>query len=134
MARKKRTTKQVSRDVVTLNSVFTDIANAIRAKAETSNPISPRNMGNAIRGIKSITEASLPEANLPSVFQDIADAIRACGITGTMTASQMASKISDIVLPQPTRVTYTQASELSDWSYDIVGEIAGSSTDPYYTS
>lgn len=119
---------------MTLDSVFTYIANAIRAKTGGSDPISPRNMGNAIRGIKGVTEASLPESNLPSVFTDIANAIRACGITGTMTASQMASKISDIVLPQTTRVTYTQASELSDWSYDIVGEIAGSSTDPYYTS
>ena len=66
MARKK-TTKS-TRDSVTLNSVFTDIANAIRAKTGGSDPISPRNMGNAIRGIKGVTEASLPEANLPAVF------------------------------------------------------------------
>lgn len=94
MARKK-TTKS-ARDVVTLNSVFTGIANAIREKTGGSDPISPRNMGNAIRNLKGITEASLPEATLPAVFTDIANAIRACGITGTMTASQMATKIGDI--------------------------------------
>ena len=87
MARKKRTTKQVSRDVVTLDSVFTDIANAIRAKAETSDPIYPRNMGNAIRAIKNVEAASLPESSLPAIFQDIADAIRSCGVSGTMTAT-----------------------------------------------
>ena len=88
MARlKKKTTKAIARDTVTLNSVFTGIANAIREKTGGSDPISPRNMGNAIRSIKSVTEASLPEANLPAVFTDIANAIRACGITGTMTAS-----------------------------------------------
>lgn len=97
MARRKKTTKAVARDMVTLDSVFTGIANAIRAKAETSDPIYPRNMGNAIRGIKNVTEASLPESNLPAIFQDIANAIRACGIAGTMTASQMAGKIGDIV-------------------------------------
>ena len=96
--RKKKTTKTVARDNVTLNSVFTGIANAIRAKGNTSDPIFPRNMGNAIRNLKGITEASLPDANLPSVFTDIANAIRACGITGTMTANQMATKIGDIVV------------------------------------
>ena len=96
--RKKKTTKTVARDNVTLDSVFTGIANAIREKAETSDPISPRNMGNAIRNLKGITEASLPEATLPAVFTDIANAIRACGITGTMTANQMATKIGDIVV------------------------------------
>jgi hypothetical protein len=95
--RKKKTTREVARDTTTLNSVFTGIANAIREKTGGSDTITPRNMGNAIRSIKNVTEASLPEANLPSVFQDIADAIRACGITGTMTASQMAGKIGDIV-------------------------------------
>lgn len=97
MARRKKTTKS-ARDSVTLDSVFTGIADAIRAKTGGSDPIFPRNMGNAIRGIKNVTEASLPEANLPAVFQDIADAIRACGITGTMTAGQMATKIEDIVV------------------------------------
>lgn len=88
MARtKKKSTTRQARDAVTLNSLFTGIANAIRAKGETSDPISPRNMGNAIRNLKGLTEASLPEANLPAVFTDIANAIRACGITGTMTAS-----------------------------------------------
>ena len=96
MARKKKTAK-TARDAVTLSSVFTGIANAIRTKGETSDPISPRNMGNAIRNLKGITAASLPDANLPAVFTDIANAIRACGITGTMTASQMAGKIGDIV-------------------------------------
>lgn len=96
MARRKKTTKTVARDTVTLNSVFTGIANAIREKTGGSDPISPRNMGNAIRNLKGITEASLPEATLPAVFTDIANAIRACGITGTMTANQMAGKIGDI--------------------------------------
>lgn len=87
MAKRKKTTKAVARDSVTLNSVFTGIANAIREKTGGSDTITPRNMGNAVRGIKGVTEASLPEANLPAVLQDIADAIRACGITGTMTAA-----------------------------------------------
>ena len=73
-----------------MDSVFTGIANAIRSKTEGSDPIQPRYMGNAIRRIKDVTEASIPEASLPAVFQDIANAIRACGITGTMTATQMA--------------------------------------------
>lgn len=77
--------------------IFRDIADAIREKTGCSDTVTPRNMGNAIRGIKGVTEASLPEFSLPAVFQDIADAIRACGITGTMTASQMAGKIGDIV-------------------------------------
>ena len=98
MTRKKKQTTKSTRDSVTLDSVFTGIANAIREKTGGSDTITPRNMGNAIRGIKGVTEASLPEANLPSVFQDIANAIRACGITGTMTASQMAGKIGDIVV------------------------------------
>lgn len=98
MAKKKKTAKVVARDTVTLDSVFTGIADAIRAKTGGFDQISPRNMGNAIRGIKGVTEASLPEANLPAVFQDIANAIRACGITGTITASQMAGKIGDIVV------------------------------------
>lgn len=95
--RKKKTTMAVARDSVTLNSVFTGIANAIREKTGGSDTITPRNMGNAIRGIKGVTEASLPESSLPAVFQDIADAIRACDVTGTMTPSQMAMKIGDIV-------------------------------------
>ena len=98
MARKKKQTTKSTRDSATLDSVFTGIANAIRAKTGGSDPISPRNMGNAIRGIKDVTEASLPESNLPAIFQDIANAIRACGIAGTMTASQMAGKIGDIVV------------------------------------
>lgn len=50
MARKKKkTTKSVARDSVTLDSVFTGIANAIRAKSGSSDPIQPINMGNAIR-------------------------------------------------------------------------------------
>lgn len=111
MKRKTKTTKKTAarsaRDVVTLHSVFTDIANAIRTKGETSDPISPVSMGNAIRSLKDISAASLPASNLPAIFQDIANAIRACGATGTMTVSQMAGKVGDIVLPQPTRVTYT---------------------------
>ena len=101
MARKKKTTKSVARDTVTLNSVFTGIANAIRGKTGGSDPIYPRNMGNAIRSIKNVTEASLPEANLPSVFQDIADAIRACGITGTMSPGNMATEIEAIDISSP---------------------------------
>ena len=85
--RKKKTAKVVARDPVTLDSVFTDIANAIRGKTSSSDPISPRNMGNAIRGIKGVTEASLPEFSLPAIFQDIADAIRACGVSGTITVA-----------------------------------------------
>ena len=134
MARRKKTTKMVSRDSVTLNSVFTGIANAIREKAETSDPIFPRNMGNAIRGLRRVAEASLPESSLPAIFQDIANAIRACGITGTMTATQLSDKIGDIVPYQKTKVTYTQASGLPDWEDVITGEIAGTSTSPYYTS
>lgn len=87
MARMKKTAKAVARDNVTLNSVFTGIANAIREKAETSDPISPRNMGNAIRGIWRVEEAELPEPNLPAIFQDIANAIRSCGVSGTMTVT-----------------------------------------------
>lgn len=133
--RRRTTNKGKTRDVeVSLNTVFTDIADAIRLKASGSDPIYPANMGNAIRAIKNVEPASLPESNLPAIFQDIADAIRSCGVSGTMTATQMALKVADIVLPQPTRVTYTQASGLSDWSGDIVGEIAGTSTSPYYTT
>lgn len=110
MKRKTKTTKKTAtksaRDVATLNSVFTDIANAIREKGGTSDPISPVNMGNAIRSLKGISAASLPASNLPAIFQDIANAIRACGATGTMTATQMALKVSDILI-HPTRVTYT---------------------------
>jgi hypothetical protein len=98
MARKKKQTTKSTRDAVTLDSVFTGIANAIRAKTGGSDPISPRNMGNAIRGLKGVAEASLPESSLPAILQDIANAIRACGITGTMTATQMASKIGDITI------------------------------------
>lgn len=83
------TRKISTRDTVTLNSVFTDIANAIREKSGDSNSISPRNMGNAIRKLRRVAEAALPESSLPAIFQDIADAIRACGITGTMTVTQM---------------------------------------------
>lgn len=133
--KRKRTYKGKARDAaVSLNTVFTDIADAIRLKASGSDPIYPVNMGNAIRAIKNVESASLPESNLPAIFQDIADAIRSCGVSGTMTATQMALKVADIPLPQPTRVTYTQASGLSDWSGDISGEIAGTSTSPYYTS
>lgn len=49
MARKKKQTTKSTRDSVTLDSVFTGIANAIRAKSGSSNPIQPINMGNAIR-------------------------------------------------------------------------------------
>ena len=133
MARKKRTTKQVSRDVVTLDSVFTGIANAIRAKAETSDPIYPRNMGNAIRAIKNIQATSLPEANLPAVLTDIANAIRACGVSGTMTISQMIDNI-ELLSYSPTTVSYTQASGLSDWSEYTSNTISGSSSSPYYTT
>ena len=108
MARKKKkTAKAVARDTVTLDSVFTGIANAIRAKTGGSDPISPRNMGNAIRGIKGVTEASLPEANLPSVFQDIANAIRAIGGSGTMTPAQMPSLLQALNIHPETRVKYT---------------------------
>ena len=107
MARKKKTAKAVARDNVTLDSVFTGIANAIRAKSGGSDPISPRNMGNAIRAIKSISAASLPVADLSAVLQDIANAIRACGITGTMTATQLSEKIGDIVPYLKTKATYT---------------------------
>lgn len=93
MAKKKKTTRAVARDNVTLNSVFTGIADAIRAKTGGSDTIPPRNMGNAIRAIKNVTEESIPESSLPTIFQDIADAIRACGITGTMTPSQMPNLI-----------------------------------------
>ena len=128
MATKRRRTSSngETRDVaMPLNTVFTDIADAIRLKTSGSDPIHPVNMGNAIRAIKNVESASLPESNLPAIFQDIADAIRSCGVSGTMTATQMALKVADIVLPRPTRVTYTQASGLSDWSGDISGEIAG---------
>ena len=86
--------EMATRGYVTLNSVFSGIASAIRGKAGTSELLYPRNMGNAIRGIKSLTPASLPEANLNAIFQDIADATRACGITGTMTPTQIAEKIA----------------------------------------
>ena len=105
--KRKRTSKKGTRDVVSLNSVFTGIANAIRAKGETSDPIYPRNMGNAIRSLMSMSAEALPEPNLPAIFQDIANAIRSCGIAGTMSATQMAAKIGDIELAEPTRVTYT---------------------------
>ena len=128
--RKKETTKMVARDAVTLNSLFTGIANAIRTKTETSDPISPRNMGNAIRELRRVAEASLPESSLPAIFQDIANAIRACGITGTMTATQISEKIGDIVPYKKTKVTYTQESGLPDWEGVIEGEIAGTSSSP----
>ena len=98
MARKKKQTTKSTRDAVTLDSIFTGIANAIRAKTGSSDTITPRNMGNAVRAIRNVESASLPEPNLPAIFQDIADAIRACGITGTMTTTQMASKIGDITI------------------------------------
>lgn len=86
--KRKRTSMKGSRDVVvSLHSVFTGIADAIRAKTEGSDPIYPVNMGNAIRAIKNVEAASLPESNLPAIFQDIADAIRSCGVSGTMTAT-----------------------------------------------
>ena len=68
MARRKKSAKMETRDSVTLNSVFTGIANAIREKTGGSDSISPRNMGNAIRGIKGLEESSLPESNLSAVF------------------------------------------------------------------
>ena len=127
--RKKKTTKTVARDNVTLNSVFTGIANAIREKTGGSDPISPRNMGNAIRGITGVTEASLPEATLPAVFTDIANAIRACGITGTMTASQMAGNIGDIVINQYHSDTWYKYANDTEWrTVSITGTISGSSS------
>ena len=104
--RKKKTTKAVARDTVTLNSVFTGIANAIREKTGGSDPISPRNMGNAIRAIKNVSAASLPDADLPLVFQDIADAIRAIGGSGTMTPAQMPSLLQGLGGHPETRVKY----------------------------
>ena len=68
MARRKKQTTKQARGAVTLNSLFTEIANAIRTKAETSDPISPRNMGNAIRELRRVVEASLPESSLPAIF------------------------------------------------------------------
>lgn len=137
MARRtKKAANMETRDSVTLNSVFTGIANAIREKTGGSDTITPRNMGNAIRGIKGVTEASLPESSLPAVFQDIANAIRACGITGTMTASQMAGKIGDIVVfnPATTKVKYTSQSGLPNWEGNVVGELTSSSIPNKYSS
>ena len=54
MAKKK--TIEKTRDAVTLSSVLSGIADAIREKTGTSDPIYPVNMGNAIRGMKGITE------------------------------------------------------------------------------
>lgn len=119
MARRKKTTKS-ARDVVTLNSVFTGIANAIRAKTGGSDPISPRNMGNAIRGIMGVTEASLPEANLPAVFQDIANAIRAIGGSGTMTPAQMPSLLQGLFDHSDTRFTLSNGTVES---YEISGTL-----------
>ena len=113
--------------------MFTSIANAIRSTSGTSSSIAPRNMGNAIRAIKSIQAASLPEANLPAVFTDIANAIRACGVSGTMTISQMIENIPMLAY-SPTTVSYTQASGLSNWSGYTSDTIEGSSTSPYYTT
>ena len=117
-----------------LTALFTDIADAIRAKTSGSDPLSPSDMGNAIRDIWHVAHQSAPEPNLPAVFQDIADALRSCGATGTMSALQMPLTVAGMDTPEPTRVTYTQASGLSDWSGDVVGEVAGTQLAPYYTT
>jgi hypothetical protein len=117
---RRREINKMSNSVV---EIFSDIADAIRTKGETSDPISPRNMGNAIRAIKNVSAASLPAANLPAVLQDIADAIRACGITGTMTATQMASKIGDITIGGvPTKTIFYFSNGTSTES-EITGEL-----------
>ena len=51
-----------------------------------------------------------------------------------MTGLQMATKIGEITMAVPTVVSYVETSGLSDWSDDISGSIAGTSSSPYYTS
>jgi hypothetical protein len=84
-------------------------------------------MGNAIRAIKNVSAASLPAANLPSVLQDIANAIRACGITGTMTATQMASKIGEITIGGVPTKTIFYFSNGTTLESEITGELTSSS-------
>lgn len=61
------------------------------------------------------------------MFQSIADVIREAGVSGTMTPAEMPAKIRSIVTEdQKTKVSYTQASGLSDWEGVITGTISGS--------
>lgn len=55
----------------------------------------PYEMGNAIRGIKSLAPID-PQGTLNSIFQDMAEAVRSCGILGTMTPLQIPEKIYQI--------------------------------------
>lgn len=75
-----------------LTTLFTNIANSIRTRSGVSGSMYPRQMGNRIRSIRNVPSAA-EQTTLNGILSDIAVAIRACGVSGTMTPSQMADKV-----------------------------------------
>ena len=124
--RKKKTTKAVARDASELETLFTNIANAIREQGATGT-MRPTEMAAKLRTACGIEGVARVNSDLASVFQSIANVIRLAGVSGTMTPAEMPAKIRSIVTEdQKTKVSYTQASGLPDWEGVITGTISGS--------
>lgn len=117
----------------TLTNVFSDIADAIRAKSGSSSLINPLNMGNEIRDLKDLTPSAIPQSNLSAVFQDVADAIRECGVSGTMTPIEMPTKIGDIVVDTNDWLCFTSEEANSTVGMTTVGFEAPSVSLEYST-
>lgn len=84
------------RDIVTPTSIFSGIADALRAKG-VSGTMTPAQMPDNLAGVFGVTPSyTADNTTLEGVFTNMATSIRACGYSGTITAIDMPAIVDDL--------------------------------------